>query len=215
MPDPVDVCVVGSGAGGAPVAWELARSGLRIVVLEKGPHLTAADFVHDEIGTCRRDFFVPMPADDPHVVVREGQEPRATNEGWIASCVGGGTVHMSGFFFRMHPSDFMQRTLHGGLAEAELADWPISYRDLEPFYDEVESIIGLSDGGKNPFEPRRRRPSIRPRRWSRARRGAWACTRFRPAAPCCRGRIAVGRPAPIAPFAAATAARSTPRAMCA
>lgn len=155
-----DVCVVGSGAGGAPVAWALSRAGMKVVVLEKGPHLGAKDFArHDEIGMCRRDFWVPLPQDDPHVVVRAGQGPKVSNEGWIAQCVGGGTVHMSGFFFRLHPDDFQQATRRGRIAGAEVADWPITYRDLEPFYDEVEAYIGLSAGGPNPFEaPRRLRP---------------------------------------------------------
>ncbi len=162
MPTESDVVIVGSGAGAAPVAWALTRAGLRVTMLEKGPHLTAKDFVHDEIGTCRRDYWVPMPADDPHVVVRAGQPPRATNEGWIAQCVGGGTVHMSGFFFRMHPDDLRQATVRGRIDGAEVADWPVSFTELEPYYDEVEQVIGLSAGGENPFEARRKKAPPNP-----------------------------------------------------
>jgi len=48
--DPVDVCVVGSGAGGAPMALELARAGFKVVVLEKGAFYKKNDFVHAAVG---------------------------------------------------------------------------------------------------------------------------------------------------------------------
>ncbi|MEL6189166.1 MAG: NAD(P)-binding protein, partial [Myxococcota bacterium] len=60
-----DVIVVGSGAGGAPVAHTLSRAGASVLVLEKGPRYVRSDFLHDEISSCRRDFFVPFPGDDP------------------------------------------------------------------------------------------------------------------------------------------------------
>jgi len=44
-----DVCIVGSGAGAGPVAYEMAKSGRSVVVLEKGPWITTADFNKDEI----------------------------------------------------------------------------------------------------------------------------------------------------------------------
>ncbi len=53
--------------------------------------------------------------------------------------MGGGTVHMSGFFLRLKPDDFRMRTLFGDLPGATLADWPISYADLAPYYDRVET----------------------------------------------------------------------------
>ena len=99
----VDVCIVGSGAGGAPVALSLARAGYRVLVLEKGPAYNQSDFVYDEIRSCRRDFFVPAVADDPHVRVDPSGHTRKTSDGWTSNCVGGGTVHFNGFSFRVHP----------------------------------------------------------------------------------------------------------------
>ena len=118
-----DACVIGSGAGGGAIAWKLAHAGLRVLVLERGPHYQARDFFHDELAVCRRDYFVPNPSRDPHLISRDGKPAERSAEGWIACCVGGGTVHMSGYFFRMHRDDFR--------------DWPISYQQLEPFYDEA------------------------------------------------------------------------------
>ena len=141
-----DVVVIGSGAGGAPVAFDLAKAGLQVLVLEKGPRYEPSDFLHDEISMCRRDFFVPFPDDDPHALKRPGDNAAiSTNLGWISRCVGGGTVHMSGFFFRFHPQDFEK--------------WPFPYEQLAPFYDRVEEEIGVSgDVSNNPSAPPRSRP---------------------------------------------------------
>ena len=59
--DPVDVVIVGSGAGGGPMALELGRAGFKVVVLEKGAFYKKEDFVHDEILNSRRNFFMPLP----------------------------------------------------------------------------------------------------------------------------------------------------------
>ena len=149
----VDVVVIGSGAGGAPVALMLARAGARVVILEKGRHLTAEDKVHDEIKVCRRNLFVPYPSDEPHTI-REGDGPsRRTAEGWTANVVGGATVHFSGYFFRMHPVDMRLRSTLGAIPGATLADWPISYDNMEPYYTRVEHEIGMSGRWHmHPFE---------------------------------------------------------------
>jgi choline dehydrogenase-like flavoprotein len=138
-----DVLIVGSGAGGGPLAASLAEAGFTVLVLEKGPEHSPDRYVHDEIAVVRRDFFNSSLADEPHMLLRSG-ETRAerSNLGWIARCVGGGTVHMAGYFYRLHPDDFRMRARFGGY-EA-LADWPFDYRELEPYYTRVEWEIGVS-----------------------------------------------------------------------
>jgi choline dehydrogenase-like flavoprotein len=152
--DSFDAVIVGSGAGGGAAAYALTQAGFRVCVLEKGPHYKSEDFYHDELEVCRRDYFVPSPLDEPHTVVRPGKTTaERTTDGWIACCVGGGTVHMSGFFFRLHREDFRVRSLYGEVARADVGDWPITYEDLAPFYDEVEKTIGVSgDATANPHE---------------------------------------------------------------
>ena len=121
--DPVDVVIVGSGAGGAPMALQLGRAGFRVVVLEKGAFYRKEDFVHDEILNSRRNFFMPLPWDEPHLV-RHGASGKyeRSNAAWTANCVGGGTVHMSGYFYRLKPVDFRTRTELGAVKGANVAD---------------------------------------------------------------------------------------------
>jgi choline dehydrogenase-like flavoprotein len=156
MADIFDACIVGSGAGGGAMAYALTKAGLRVVVLERGPFYRDADFFHDELAVCRRSYFVPDPLKDPHMVARDGGAPRPSTDGWIACCVGGGTVHMSGFFFRMRAEDFALRTRFGDVTGTTVADWPFGLSELEPFYDEAETLIGVSgdatrEGRKTPY----------------------------------------------------------------
>ncbi|MFV1958753.1 MAG: GMC family oxidoreductase N-terminal domain-containing protein, partial [Planctomycetota bacterium] len=162
-----DVCVIGSGAGGMPVATVLAEAGYSVALLEKGPWYTRRDFLKDEIVQTRRIMFVPDRRLDPHVWEKEidGKiEAWTTHGGWNATCVGGATNLMSGYFLRMKPIDFRMRSEFGDLEDARVADWPILYEDLAPYYDRVEKEIGVSGrvvdhpwadarAGDFPFEP--------------------------------------------------------------
>jgi len=158
--DPADVVVVGSGAGGAPMALELGRRGFKVVVLEKGPFYRKEDFVHDEILNSRRSFFMPLPWEEPHLLRRGGTgRHERSNAAWTANCVGGGTVHMSGFFYRLKPVDLRMRTELGAVKGANVADWPIRYEDLEPYYQRAEEEMGVSGlAVKHPFAEPRRKP---------------------------------------------------------
>ncbi|MFZ5441574.1 MAG: GMC family oxidoreductase [Myxococcota bacterium] len=155
--DPVDVCIVGSGAGGAPLALELGRAGFKVVVLEKGAWYKKDDYVHDEILNSRRNFFMPLPWDEPHLWRNGADQPFSrTNEAWTANCVGGGTVHMSGFFYRLKPVDFRMKSELGAPKGSNVVDWPITYKDLAPYYDKAEIELGVSGNAvPHPFlEPR-------------------------------------------------------------
>lgn len=139
-----DVCIIGSGAGGAPVASELAKKGLRVAILERGVNYSGRDIRKDEFTVCRKPMFQP----NKDMGIREilyGNAPAIfENQLWTATCVGGGTRVMSGFFFRMKEEDFTPLTNYGDIQGATHQNWPIRYKDLALYYDKVESDTGIS-----------------------------------------------------------------------
>jgi choline dehydrogenase-like flavoprotein len=146
-----DVCIVGSGAGGAPIAYELSNAGFNVVVLEKGKYYKEQDINKDELAVSRRDMFTPLLKDEQHVI-NDNEDGKITRyEGakynwsfWNGSMVGGSSNLMSGYFHRMKPNDFKLLSTYGKIEGANVVDWAISYEDLEPYYEKVERLIGVS-----------------------------------------------------------------------
>jgi len=182
--DRTDVVIVGVGAAGGILAAELSKAGMKVIGLERGPRLATEDFTpHDELRFFQRQDLRPKVKRQP-VTWRPNADARATplpvlNYGNQA---GGGTVHYGAVSWRFHADDFRARShaieRYGASVipqDSSLADWPLSYADLEPFYDRAEYELGVSgkagnlqgnkiDGG-NVFEaPRRREYPLPPLR---------------------------------------------------
>lgn len=157
--DTVDFVVVGSGAAGGIIAKELATAGMTVVVLEQGPRREARDFEHDEIKT----FILGELSNDPsrHPVTFRRTSSDAAQTGQIQllyhRLVGGGSVMFSGNYWRFREVDFVEGSRVGALPNTGLVDWPITYRDLEPYYTKAEWELGVS-GVPGPFDPPRSRP---------------------------------------------------------
>src|ERR1700724_1041847 len=171
-----DVVIVGVGAAGGILAAELGKAGMKVIGLERGPRLTTADFSsQDELRYFQRQELRPNAKRQP-ITWRPNPNAQAMplpvlNYGNQA---GGGTVHYGAVSWRFHEDDFRARShtmeRYGAAAipqDSSLTDWPLSYADLEPFYDRAEYELGVSgkagnlqgrktDGG-NPFEAPRRR----------------------------------------------------------
>jgi len=130
--EPADVCIVGAGAAGGVLAYELSKAGLRVVVIEAGPYWnTQRDFASDELTMARLGW------QDTRLV--SGSHPLQLGHNNSGRGVGGGTTHFTGVFLRFHESDFRVKTMDG-VAD----DWPIAYEDLAPYYDRIERDIAVS-----------------------------------------------------------------------
>lgn len=128
----VDAVIVGCGAGGATAAQRLARAGWTVVALDAGPFWDPdTDWVSDEAGSHHLYW------NDLRVISGEHPVPLGSNNSGRG--VGGSMVHYAGYTPRFHPSDF--RTLS---ADGVGADWPISYPDLAPFYEEIEGELPVA-----------------------------------------------------------------------
>lgn len=166
-----DVVIVGLGAAGGIAAYVFAQAGLKVVGLEAGPRLDNEDFLahYDEL--------------DGYTFANWTGEPKANHEvpTWrrtpdgpmeqipfgikMANMVGGTSVHYTAQSWRLHEDDFtirsstVERYGEEALPEGSaIADWPVTYDDLETYYDEVEYLIGVSgSAGANPFEAPRSR----------------------------------------------------------
>jgi choline dehydrogenase-like flavoprotein len=150
----VDFAIVGSGAAGGVMAHELTRAGFSVVVLEQGPWLTEKDFSHDPLDA--RYHPERSLNNETETQTRRAKETdTAEKSHWagMGRCVGGGTVHFTGNYWRCPEIEFEQATRLGVPDGSSVADWPITYKDLEPYYTKVDWEIGVSGKAGNPFEP--------------------------------------------------------------
>lgn len=142
-----DVCIVGSGAGAGPIAYELSKAGYKVGVLEKGGWYTEKDFFKDE-QLSRHAIFQSKSKDERHVLEEPNKDGSwssdTTGQFWGGNIVGGASNFMSGYFHRLKPDDFHLVSTFGKIEGANTVDWPISYDDLEPYYTKVEQIVGVS-----------------------------------------------------------------------
>lgn len=147
-----EVCIVGAGAAGGIMALELARRGIRVVVLESGPRhdfSRRGEYVRRYL---RREnpWRSSLPNLDRHTIA--GTTPYLL-EWRRARGVGGSTLHWEGYTLRFHANDFRLRTVYG-IAD----DWPISYHDLEPYYGRAETTLGVAGAADDPWASPRSTP---------------------------------------------------------
>jgi choline dehydrogenase-like flavoprotein len=155
-PLPVDVCIVGTGATGGTVAKVLTEAGLRVVGLERGPWIRPEAFSGDELKYISRGYLEPDLRLKPRTR-RHDEHSRAEINAFspLPQLVGGGSVHWNTWVPRPRPSDFRMRSLHGEIPGASLADWPITYDELEPYLTKLEWEFGVSGISVGPHEPPR------------------------------------------------------------
>jgi len=135
------VVVIGSGAGGGTLANELCQHGLKVVLLEAGPHLTAADFVNDDWAAYEMlSWLEKRTASGTWRVARD--HPQSPS--WHCKIVGGTTTHWSGCTYRFRADELQSHTLYGDIPGASLIDWPLTLEELVPYYELAERKMGVT-----------------------------------------------------------------------
>jgi choline dehydrogenase-like flavoprotein len=155
-----DVLVIGAGASGGAFVWSLAEAGFNVVCLEQGGWVPLNAFPTDQPDSLlhwQTDFH-PNPnlrglAED--YPVNENESPISP---LMYNAVGGSLIHWGSHFPRFHPSDFRVKTLDG-VAD----DWPMTYQELEPYYDinvRMKGVSGLRGDPAYPPKPERPCPPL-------------------------------------------------------
>lgn len=163
-----DAIVVGSGAAGGMAAYALASKGVNIIWLEAGRMIDPGTDFHThkfpfewpyrgngkpgEYGPLPQgmewkikawtDHFYTIPAEDPYTLA-----PGAEFTWTRLRAVGGRTNFWGRETERFGPLDFRPKSLQDGWGE----DWPVSYEEVEPYYDRVERLIGISGNAKGVY----------------------------------------------------------------
>jgi gluconate 2-dehydrogenase alpha chain len=190
-----EVVIVGGGLSAGLIARRLVPLGREVLVLERGPDRGGPE---GELPTQRDDLrwnvrrgLIQKEQIETYTLRHAPDQvslPMRQLTGFLPGFgVGGGAAHWNGQHWRFQPSDRNLLTHLRGryganavLADLTLQDWGISYDELEPFYQQLEDLFGVSgkagningvvQAGGNPFEPRRTKET-RIRRWSRPRPG--------------------------------------------
>lgn len=137
-----DIVIIGSGIGGASLAYSLAPSGLSIVILERGDHLRDSPQARDDVAIFQKGFY------------RSSEEWLGTDgESFLPGnyyYVGGNSKFFGAVMFRYRNEDFAPRPHMDGASPG----WPMSYDELSPWYDEAEAVFQVrGDAQQDPTEP--------------------------------------------------------------
>jgi choline dehydrogenase-like flavoprotein len=151
-----DAIIIGTGAAGGIVACVLAEAGKHVLLLERGTSLSFSQVGRDQLRNQRLSLYGhnagPELEGNPRVFVNpEGcarvVKPHELDYHNNAACVGGGTRVYGAQAWRFCPDDFRMASKYGVPTGSSLADWPISYEDLEPFYERAEWELGVAGDG--------------------------------------------------------------------
>ena len=135
------VVIIGSGAGGGTLANELCQKGIKVVVLEAGALQSNATFINDEWKSFSQIAWLDKRTTSGTWRVAKDFSGLPS---WICKTVGGTTTHWAGASLRLQAHEFKTRTHYGELKDANLMDWPVTLKELEPYYAKAEYKMGVT-----------------------------------------------------------------------
>ncbi|MET0695539.1 MAG: GMC family oxidoreductase [Propionibacteriaceae bacterium] len=153
LADRYDAIVIGSGAGGGVAACALTESGRTVLLVERGDFPDTTFLATDHLRNARTDVgfdhrTLPSSPDNPRTLFVGGESLTlaASDPRWGSNAytLGGGTRIYGAQAWRFMPEDFRMASSYGVPDGSALADWPISYDDLEPYYTRAEYEVGVS-----------------------------------------------------------------------
>lgn len=156
-----DIIIVGAGVVGSIMAWKLSQAGLNVAILDAGATVDKVkainryknDLTKEANSPYKMMPWAPVPDDDDPLsyyvqpklptALNAPQEPKKqiAFEGFFMRLVGGTSWHWTGHAERLFPNDFRMKTQYG-----VGKDWPISYKELEPYYYQIEDAWGVAGG---------------------------------------------------------------------
>ncbi len=145
-----DFVVVGSGAGGGTFAGIAAVAGAKVLVVERGPLLVTPG--NDHLANQRLSVYGHNAGPDAtqyRIVDNRITLPWDPDFQANAAMFGGGTQVYGAQAWRFHPNDFKMATHYGIPDGSSLADWPIDYTEIEPWYAVAERMIGVSGAAES------------------------------------------------------------------
>jgi choline dehydrogenase-like flavoprotein len=137
-----DIIIIGTGAGGGTLAYKLAPSGKKILVLERGTFLPREKANWDTVEVVHKERYHTTEV----WTDKQGQDLQPG----VGYFVGGNTKVYGGALFRWRARDFEQVVHKGGISP----EWPLKYRDFEPYYTQAEKLYEVhGQHGLDPTEP--------------------------------------------------------------
>lgn len=151
-----EVLIIGAGASSSAFAYRLSRDGFKIVCLEQGNWPKRQNYPQNSSDW--ESHFRGSMNMNPNVRQQPQDYPVNIDESDVTplmyNAVGGSTIVWGAHFPRLHPSDFRVYSEDGAAA-----DWPLSYEDLIPFFDENDQMMGVSGLAGDPsYPPKPERP---------------------------------------------------------
>jgi choline dehydrogenase-like flavoprotein len=146
----VDFVIIGSGAAGGIMAKQLSVAGFKVVVLEQGgwgKYGHEQDYTKDEWlndNPSLEDRLMSDPSRQRNTFRKNDKEKATAGTHSYGCVVGGGTVTYGGSSWRHLPWEFNEASTVGVPSGSGLADWPITYQELEPYYTQAEWEMGIS-----------------------------------------------------------------------